>query len=225
MTQQTVDIFFKLVAFFFAVSIHESAHAWMASRCGDPTARMLGRISLNPLRHIDPIGSVVLPLVAALTHLPVIGWAKPVPVDSRNLRNQVVDEILVSVAGPGSNFLVVLASLQVMFLLTHISTNARAALYSILLGGVENYGIMSPIVLIVFDLMLVNVLLGVFNLIPIPPLDGSKVLRPFLPDSVRDVYDRFGFIALLALVFLGGNVLRAIFRPVLFGLESILVRM
>lgn len=222
----SVDIFFKLVAFLFAISIHESSHAWMAARCGDPTARMLGRVSLNPLRHIDPIGTVVLPLVAAITHVPMIGWAKPVPIDTRNLRHRVLDEILVSVAGPGSNFLVVLGSLQVMFLLTHFSTNAKAALYALLSEGTPgNYGVMSPIVLAVFYLMLVNVWLGVFNLIPIPPLDGSKVVRHFLPDPVRDVYDRFGFFALLALVFFGGNFLSAMIRPVIGGLIAILVRM
>src|SRR5579863_6022548 len=106
MTLQHVDILFQLIAFLFAISIHESAHAWMANRRGDPTARMLGRVSLNPIKHIDPFGTVLLPLIAMLTHLPVIGWAKPTPVDPRNFKNPVLDDILTSVAGPVSNFIV-----------------------------------------------------------------------------------------------------------------------
>src|SRR2546428_11947868 len=106
MTLQHVNIVFQLLVFLFAISFHESAHAWMANRCGDPTARMLGRISLNPIKHIDPLGTIVLPLVAMLTHIPVLGWAKPTPVDPRNFRNQVMDDVLTSVVGPISNFVI-----------------------------------------------------------------------------------------------------------------------
>src|SRR5438477_2852072 len=106
MTPQLVDIFFQLIVFLFAISVHESAHAWMANRCGDPTARMLGRISLNPLKHIDPVGTILLPAIALLTHIPVLGWAKPTPVDPRNFKNPVRDDILTAVVGPISNFLV-----------------------------------------------------------------------------------------------------------------------
>src|SRR5437660_1918389 len=115
MTLHTVNILFQLIVFLFAISIHESAHAWMANRCGDPTARMLGRITLNPIKHIDPIGTILLPLIAVFAHFPAIGWAKPTPVDPRNFRNQVLDDILTSVAGPVSNFLV--ASMAVLLLI------------------------------------------------------------------------------------------------------------
>src|ERR1035437_10223786 len=100
-----IDIVFQIIVFLFAISVHESAHAWMASRLGDPTARMLGRVSLNPIKHIDPIGTILLPAIAMITHFPVIGWAKPTPVDPRNFKHYVRDDILVSVAGPVSNFL------------------------------------------------------------------------------------------------------------------------
>ena len=103
-----IGILFQMIAFLFAISVHESAHAWTASRCGDPTARMLGRVSLNPIRHIDPIGTVLLPLVAAISHIPLLGWAKPCPVDPRNFSHPVRDDIMTSVAGPVSNFIVVL---------------------------------------------------------------------------------------------------------------------
>src|SRR2546428_4092739 len=106
MTLQHVDILFQLIVFLFAISFHESAHAWMANRCGDPTARMLGRISLNPIRHIDPVGTILLPAIALFTGLKVIGWAKPTPVDPRNFQNPVLDDILTAVAGPVSDLLV-----------------------------------------------------------------------------------------------------------------------
>jgi Zn-dependent protease len=222
---QGLEIFFQLVAFLFAISIHESSHAWMAARCGDPTARMLGRVSLNPLRHIDPIGTVVLPLMAAITHVPMIGWAKPTPVDPRNLRNRVVDEILVSIAGPGSNFLVVVATLQVMFLIARTSDAGHAVINGLGYGMIVDGGVITPIAIMLFYLMLVNIWLGIFNLIPIPPLDGSKVVRHFMPEPIRDAYDRFGFIALFALVFFGGNFLSSLIRPFVGGLKMILTRM
>src|SRR5271170_4864562 len=110
MTLQTVDKLFKYIVFLFAISIHESAHAWMANRRGDPTARMLGRVTLNPIKHIDPVGTVLLPAIALYYHIPVIGWAKPTPVDPRNFKNPVLDDILTSVVGPISNFVVATAA-------------------------------------------------------------------------------------------------------------------
>jgi Zn-dependent protease len=114
MELQHVDIFFQVIVFLFAISVHESAHAWMANRRGDPTAAMLGRISLNPIRHIDPFGTILLPAIGLLTGAPVIGWAKPVPVDPRNFKNVVRDDIATSVVGPISNFLVVAIALVLL---------------------------------------------------------------------------------------------------------------
>jgi Zn-dependent protease len=111
MTQEHALIVFNVIVFLFAICAHESAHAWMASRLGDPTARMLGRITLNPIKHIDPIGTVVLPLMALFYHFPMIGWAKPTPVDPRNFRRYMRDDILTSIAGPISNFLIAIASI------------------------------------------------------------------------------------------------------------------
>src|SRR5207244_13036008 len=105
MTLQHVDILFQLIVFLFAISVHESAHAWMANRLGDPTARMLGRISLNPIRHIDLFGTILLPLIAAITGAPLLGWAKPTPVDTRNFKHLVRDDILTSLIGPISTFI------------------------------------------------------------------------------------------------------------------------
>ena len=215
-----VGIVFQLIAFLFAISIHESAHAWTANRCGDPTARMLGRISLNPARHIDPVGTIVMPLIAMLTGFPVIGWAKPTPVDPRNFRNLVADDILTSVAGPISNFLVASATVVLMFVIAKTSAQG-----SFLVKGIANYGpgfaaiagtsFLAPLTLFFYELMWINVVLGVFNLIPVPPLDGSHVLRHFLSDSVRRIYDAAGIFGLLALVYLGGNLLSRLISPFL----------
>src|SRR6195256_7028030 len=121
------DILFQMIAFLFAISVHESAHAWTASRCGDQTARMLGRVSLNPIKHIDPIGTVLLPLVAAISHIPMLGWAKPTPVDPRNFRHPVRDDILTSVAGPVSNFIVATGALLLLGVVSLSSASGHDA--------------------------------------------------------------------------------------------------
>jgi len=114
MTLHHIDIVFQLIAFLFAISVHESAHAWMANLRGDPTARMLGRITLNPIKHIDLFGTLLLPAVAMFLHAPVIGWAKPTPVDPRNFKNPVLDDILTSVVGPISNFVVAIGAVLIL---------------------------------------------------------------------------------------------------------------
>src|SRR5258708_6690198 len=114
MSLQNFDILIKVIVFVLAISVHESAHAWMANLRGDPTARMLGRITLNPIKHIDPVGTVLMPLIALVTHLPVIGWAKPTPVDPRNFKNKVLDDILTLVVGPISNFVIATAAVLLL---------------------------------------------------------------------------------------------------------------
>ena len=150
-----VYIFFQLIAFLFAISIHESAHAWMASRCGDPTARMLGRITLNPLRHIDPIGTILLPAIALFTGFPMIGWAKPTPVDPRNFKNPVRDDILTSVAGPASNFLVVFVTIFLLGLLALSSPSAHYVVHTLARssGGVAlDMGWVTPLALMLLSI-------------------------------------------------------------------------
>lgn len=223
MTLQHVDILFQLIAFLFAISIHESAHAWMANRRGDPTARMLGRVTLNPIKHIDPVGTVLLPLIAMLTHLPVIGWAKPTPVDPRNFKNPVLDDILTSVAGPVSNFIVATAATILLGLIAVAAPNGRMIVQGALGGFVFGNSALVPAALLLYQFLLINVLLAVFNLIPVPPLDGSHVLRHFLSERVRQAYDMVGIFALMALVFFGGNFLMGLIRPVVGVYISILM--
>jgi Zn-dependent protease len=209
------EILYQMIAFLFAISVHESAHAWTASRCGDPTARMLGRVSLNPIRHIDLFGTIILPLVAAISGIPLLGWAKPTPVDPRNFRNPMLDDILTSVAGPVSNFIVATGALLLLGGISLSSVSGHSVITG-LLGGFDDAGSDSPLAFaakLLFELMLINIVLAVFNLIPVPPLDGSHVLRHFLSEPVRLMYDRIGIFALLALVYLGGGLLSGLIRP------------
>src|SRR5260370_31348610 len=214
MTPRIVEILYQMIAFLFAISVHESAHAWTASRCGDPTARMLGRVSLNPIRHIEPIGTIVLPLIPAYRG-GLIGWAKPTPVDPRNFRHPVIDDILTSVAGPVSNFIVATAALLILGCISLSSATGRTIIMG-LSGGLDvgvSDSMWVPIVMLLYMLMIVNVWLAVFNLIPVPPLDGSHVLRHFLSDPVRMIYDRIGIFALMALVFLAPRLLPSLIDP------------
>ena len=220
-----VYIIFQLIAFLFAISIHESAHAWMASRCGDPTARMLGRITLNPLRHIDPVGTILLPAIALFTGFPMIGWAKPTPVDPRNFKNPVRDDILTSVAGPASNFLVVIVTVVLLGLLALTSPSAHYVVHGHGSGTlILDVNGITPLALMLHQLMVINILLGIFNLIPVPPLDGSHVLRHFLPVDALRLYDQMGIIGLMLLLFFGGRLLGALMFPVVRFFNDILAR-
>ena len=223
MTLQHVDILFQLIAFLFAISVHESAHAWTANLRGDSTARMLGRVTLNPIKHIDPFGTILLPLVAMLTHFPVIGWAKPTPVDTRNFKNPVLDDVLTAVAGPISNFIVATIATILLAVVAVAAPDGRQIVQGALSGVLVSNSFLMPASLLLYAVLEINVLLAVFNLIPVPPLDGSHVLRHFLPENVRRVYDTVGMFGLMALVFFGGNFLMALIRPVLLFYISILM--
>jgi len=225
MTFEHVNIFMQVIVLMFAFSVHESAHAWMASRLGDQTARMLGRVTLNPIKHIDPIGSVIVPLLAAVSLLPLIGWAKPTPVNTRNFRHLVRDDILTSVAGPVSNFLTAIAATELLLLISATPRgNERVQGLVQYRAITDTNSPLMPIVLLLYNALTINVLLGVFNLIPVPPLDGSHVLRHFLPDGIRQVYDRMGIFALVLLFAIGRPFLSAIFYPVIHFFTGVLIR-
>src|ERR1700685_44671 len=127
----------EFVVLLFALSLHESAHGWMASRLGDQTARMLGRITLNPIKHIDPVGTIMLPLVAMVTHIPLIGWAKPTPVNTRNFKNFVRDDLLTTLAGPVSNVLGAIVSLVVLIIIGKTSAIGLASVRSVAMRGIS----------------------------------------------------------------------------------------
>lgn len=174
-----------------SLTIHEAAHAWSADKLGDPTARMLGRVSLNPLVHIDWIGTVLLPIIAMISRFPLIGWAKPVPVNIRNLRHPRRDFMIVAAAGPISNFL---------------QAFAAAAVLRLVWDGTIGEAGPGPVVTFLYIAIQVNLLLAFFNLIPIPPLDGGNVLLGLLPPNLAAVLDQvrqFGFLILYALMLTG----------------------
>ena len=223
-----VDRIFQLIAFLLAISVHESAHAWMANRRGDPTARMLGRITLNPIKHIDPVGTILLPIMGLYYGNGIFGWAKPTPVDPRNFKSPVVDDILTSVVGPISNFVIATGSLILLAVISLTSPMghrlvAERALYQ---GGLLTPpdSLLAPLVLFLDIMMWLNILLGVFILIPVPPLDGSHVLRHFLPDPIRRAYDTVGMFGLLLLVLKGQSLLAALINPPIQFYNSILTR-
>jgi Zn-dependent protease len=194
------QVFVQYAVLVFAISVHESAHAWTASRYGDPTARMLGRITLNPIYHIDPIGTFVLPVIALITGMPLIGWGKPTPVNPLNFgRNHIRADIMTSVAGPVSNLLVATGSV----LMLAIVVRGQG-----LLGSAAE-----PLFLLFLAALQINVLLAVFNMIPVPPLDGSHVLRHALSGTALAIYDRVGVFGLLLLFLVGGNIIRILEAP------------
>lgn len=214
-----VNIFFQIVVLLFAISVHESAHAWMANRLGDPTAKMLGRVSLNPIVHIDPFGTILVPALLILFGFPAFGWAKPTPVDSRNFKNIVRDDILTAVAGPVSNFITAFVAVVVLAFIVHTPVSGAGGLFR----GTDVAGPLAQM----FELaILINVVLAVFNLIPLPPLDGSHVIRHFLSYETLKVYDRIGYFGLVILMFvlpmLHLDIIGAIISPFLGFYQGLL---
>jgi Zn-dependent protease len=180
----------------FSVVVHEYAHGWMALREGDQTALMLGRLTLNPIPHLDPIGSILVPGILAFTGAPVLGWAKPVPVNSRNFRNYKRGDILVSLAGVAANLLLaVIFTLLLVVLFWVVQAAPAAAELARTLDLMLRYGVY------------INIILIIFNLLPIPPLDGSHVMYHLLPPHLAVRYrevGRYGFLILFGLLFLTG---------------------
>ena len=189
------QIFISFIVLLFSLTVHEMAHAWTADRLGDPTARLLGRVSLNPLVHADPVGTVLFPLIAMITGAPLIGWAKPVPVNVRQLRHHRRDYVLVAAAGPASN------------LVMAVTAGCLLAVLPISPQTLDAANLSAPLATFLSQAMRLNVLLAVFNMIPIPPLDGGNVLAGLLPNNLAGIFNQirpYGFILLYALILTGG---------------------
>ncbi len=198
----SLESLYILPILLFSVVFHELAHGWMALRLGDPTAKALGRLTLNPIPHIDPIGSVLVPLASIFfTGRVFIAWAKPVPVNPMNFSNYRRDDFLVSVAGPVSNIIMAFFCTVIAIIISRIFPELRY-------GEVDTDS--SSMVTNVFAYLLMmfrggiilNIGLAVFNLIPVPPLDGSHVLASVLPDDLADRYENIGFYGIFIVMLL-----------------------
>ena len=220
MNQQIVIKIFEFVLLLFALSLHEASHAWMASRLGDQTARMLGRVTLNPVKHIDILGTIILPLV--MLFAPgfgqfLIGWAKPTPVNGRNFKHYKRDDMLVTLAGPGSNLVIALVS--VVLLVVHALAAGAWGL------ALTQGGAVVPVGLLLYLSVWLNLMLTIFNLLPIPPLDGSHILRNLLPYNALKFYDSLGgWIGLALIIFVGAPVMDFFLSPLLAMVNMILLR-
>ncbi len=202
---------FEFVLLIFSLSVHECAHAWTASRLGDQTARLQGRVTLNPMYHIDPFGTLLLPALMIFGPLLgggalggfLFGWAKPTPVITRNFKKIVRDDVLTTLAGPCSNLLIAffgfvgLAIVKIM----HIPQAPGS--------GAEAFALICELAI------LVNFALFFFNLLPLPPLDGSRILRHFLPYNAVNAYDRMGIFSFVLMIFVGGPIVRFLMAPAL----------
>jgi len=204
-----LEIVLSLIAIFTAIILHEVAHGYVAFRLGDPTAKARGRLTLNPLAHIDPIGTILVPIFLLIINSPFLfGWAKPVPINPGYFRNPFKGMLYVAVAGPATNVALALAT-------TVIGRVVLLAIPDTLLFFNHTFAgnLVHALVYLLGIFVIYNIILAVFNMIPIPPLDGSRVLTYFLPPEGRRamiMLERYGFIILIALIYLGG--LRALFN-------------
>lgn len=210
-----------MVVLLLAVSVHEAGHAWVSYKWGDDTAYMLGRVTLNPVAHTDPIGTLLIPIISfifgalggALGSIPLIGWGKPTPVNPRKWTNYKWGNVSVSVAGVIGNLILLIIGIVAAKIMISQGFDIRD-----FFGQSSN-----PLAIFVGYLMILNLSLFVFNLLPFPPLDGSKVLSTFLPSSfepILELMERYGFLILMALIYIG--VLRLIITPFYYGLIYIL---
>lgn len=205
MNPSSRELILTLPAFLFALTIHEYAHGWVALRRGDSTALDEGRLSLNPLAHIDPWGTILFPLLLALSHLPVFGWAKPVPINFNRLYNPKKDLLWVGLAGPAANIIFAFCIAIILRLAPILKVIALGRL--------------------MFYMVIINLLLGIFNLIPVPPLDGSRILTSLLPLRQAVAYmrlERYGFLIMFILLWTG--IIGKIVFPMVSIITYILLR-
>lgn len=215
---------FEFVLLLFSLSFHECAHAWMASRLGDQTARLEGRITLNPMYHMDPIGTLLFPALIIFGPFIgfsffsgfLVGWAKPTPVITRNFRKIVRDDNLTTLAGPVSNLVLVLGAFCVLAVMAVAIPNGRMIVRTSFITALSpgSTAPVQPLALLCGLAILINLSLFFFNLLPIPPLDGSRLLRNVLPYNAVQAYDRIPiWISYLLMIFVGGYIMMALLRP------------
>jgi Zn-dependent protease len=209
-----------MIVLVFAISAHEAAHAWMSNHFGDDTAKLLGRITLNPVAHVDPIGTLLIPIAGfvlgsiggPVARIPLIGWGKPTPVNPLRWRNKDLANVMVSAAGIMANLFIAICAFIIIKIL--LMTDS----FSLIPQSLQE-----PVAMFLQLFLTMNVSLAIFNLLPFPPLDGSKILETFLPASARptlELMERFGFIILMFLIYVGFFGL--IMRPVMSFIDYLL---
>jgi len=226
---------FEFVLLIFSLSVHECCHAWMASRLGDQTARLEGRVTLNPMYHIDPVGTLLFPAIIifgpfigmSMFSGALVGWAKPTPVISRNFRKIRRDENLVTLAGPASNLMLTVVSLAMLIGIALVAPGGREIVLSTFEGGLlqgVGSGLQALVLLGVLAIE-INISLFFFNLLPIPPLDGSHLLRNLLPYNAVQTYDRIPlWVSWLLMILVGGFILRLLIGPSMAVVYFVLTR-
>jgi Zn-dependent protease len=213
-------VVFELAVMVLSLSLHDCAQAWMSNRLGDPTGKMMGRISMNPAVHYDLLGTIVFPLYYTITRPPfIMGWSKPVPMTSRNFRNPRMDENLALLAGPFAQFLLASVALIVLVILRHanpdltVPLKAAEALAKGQSVSTEGLPGIFPLLLLLYYVILVNLLLFVFNLVPFPFFDGGKILVNYLPYEAGKTYERFSMYFMFIIFFIGFGIVMLFFQP------------
>ena len=224
-------IIFELVVMVLSISLHDCAQAWAANRLGDPTARMMGRLTMNPARHFDLLGMLIWPVLFIFRSPLILGWGKPITFTPRNFRNPSRDEMLATLAGPAVQLLAAILALIVLVIVRHTVPGSGDAisLASYLAMrvpmGTEGLPGIFPLILFLYFCILVNLLLFVFNLVPLPFLDGGKILTHFLPFNAAKTYQSMSLYFMFGFFFLGGYVINLFFNPILTIFNILLARL
>jgi Zn-dependent protease len=216
-------VIFELVVMVLSISLHDSAQAWVANRLGDPTGRMMGRISMNPVKHFDLFGMAIWPILFIFRSPLVLGWGKPVPMTPRNFRNPSRDEMVATLAGPGVQLLAAIVALIVLVILRHAQHDSRLSLLAAAQLAAQRDVLLPlnalpsifPLYLFIYFCILINLLLFVFNLIPLPFLDGGKILMHYLPYNAAKTYESLSMWMMIGFFFLGFYVIMIFFAPLI----------
>lgn len=222
-------IIFELVVMVLAISLHDCAQAWAANRLGDPTARMMGRLTMNPARHFDLLGTLVWPVLFIFRSPLVLGWGKPITFTPRNFRNPSRDEMMATLAGPAAQFIAAVVALLALVIVRHtvpgsvdsLVIASQLAMRNLSMGTEGLPGIF-PLILFLYFCILVNTLLFVFNLLPLPFLDGGKILMHYLPFNAAKTYQSMSLYFMFGFFFLGFYVIQLFFFPVMGIFQSLL---
>jgi len=225
-------IVFELVVMVLSISLHDCAQAWAANRLGDPTARMMGRLTMNPVRHFDLLGTLIWPVLFIFRSPLILAWGKPITFTPRNFRNPSRDEMIATLAGPTAQLIAAFAALIALVIVRHtipgttysLVVASQLALRNLSMGTEGLPGIF-PLILFLYFCILVNLLLFVFNLVPLPFLDGGKILTHYLPYNAAKTYQSLSLYLMFGFFFLGGYVINLFFFPILTIFDILLGRL